>query len=242
MRMQCLLLLVLALFCVGSHAAEALVRSEQATSSAATTRLLRSHEAADVEDTGNAITADGEERAPNGAYVSRLAEADRKVWRLRKFDMTLSQKNWLNLGKDPTSIFNDFHRRHNTWAKIDYNKKTVQWFRFVEGYRAKWGAGRFPDYQIYQLLRSKVPEAKLATVFQALKEIPDLKSLAESMQNYQLKHWVSQGETPVSVAKMLNLPHTSPLIERGPSYDILSAFTKMYKNDGRTLTKSATIS
>ncbi|KAE8879062.1 hypothetical protein PF005_g26857 [Phytophthora fragariae] len=229
MRMQCLVLLVLVLFCAGSHAAEAPVRSEQATSSAVTTRLLRSHEAATVDDTGNTITAGGEERAPNGAYVSRLAEADRKVWRLRKFDMTLTQKNWLSVGKDPEYIFNLFHTNHNTWAKIDHNKKTTQWFRFVEGYRAKWGAGSFPDYRIYQLLRSKVPEAKLATVFQALKEIPDLKSLGETMQNYQLKHWVSRGETPVSVAKMLNLPHTSPLAERGANDDILSAFTTMFE-------------
>ncbi|KAE8955861.1 hypothetical protein PR001_g31940, partial [Phytophthora rubi] len=167
--MQCLVLLVLVLFCAGSHAAEAPVRSEQATSLAVTTRLLRSHEAATVDDTGNAITAGGEERAPNGAYVSTLAEADRKVWRLRKFDMMLSQKTWLKLGKDPKYVFN-YLNIYNAWAKIDNSKRTMQWFRFVDGYRAKWGTGRFPDYQIYDLLLTKVPEAKLATVFQSLKQ------------------------------------------------------------------------
>ncbi|KAE9282632.1 hypothetical protein PR003_g27354 [Phytophthora rubi] len=105
----------------------------------------------------------------------------------------------------------------------------MQWFRFVDGYRAKWGTGRFPDYQIYDLLLTKVPEAKLATVFQSLKQIPDLKTLAESMQNYQLKLWVSRHETPDSVTKILKLPHTSPLIERGPNDEILSAFITMQK-------------
>ncbi|KAE8972461.1 hypothetical protein PR001_g26602 [Phytophthora rubi] len=240
MRMQCLLLLVLALFCVGSHAAEALVRSEQATSSAATTRLLRSHEAADVEDTGNAITAGGEERAPNGAYVSRLAEADRKVWGIRKLDMMATQRRWIRNGKDPEYVFDVFNMIHS-WAKIEKSKKTAQWFRFVEGYRAKWGTGSFPDYQIYNLLKTEVPEAKLATVFESLKQIPDLKTLAETMQNYQLKLWVSRGETPVTVARKLDIPHPSPLNERGPNDDILSAFTAMYKNDHKTLTRSATI-
>ncbi|KAE9282631.1 hypothetical protein PR003_g27353 [Phytophthora rubi] len=60
--MQCLVLLVLALFCAGSHVAEALTRPEQATSSAATTRLLRSDKAKTVDDTRNTITSDGEER------------------------------------------------------------------------------------------------------------------------------------------------------------------------------------
>ncbi|KAE8955417.1 hypothetical protein PR001_g32117, partial [Phytophthora rubi] len=89
--MQCLVLLVLVLFCAETRATEALVHSDQATSSVTTTRLLRSHETAAVDDTGNAITAGGEERAPNGAYVSRLAEADRKVWGIRKLDMMATQ-------------------------------------------------------------------------------------------------------------------------------------------------------
>ncbi|KAE9040214.1 hypothetical protein PR003_g7418 [Phytophthora rubi] len=148
--------------------------------------------------------------------------------------MMLTQRRWIRNGKDPTDVFNLFNIFHNTWAKIDHSKKTAQWFRFVEGYRAKWGTGSFPDYRIYELLRTKVPEAKLATVFQALKEIPDLKSLGEKMQNYQLKLWVSQGETPVTVARKLDIPHTSPLVERGANDDILRAFiTMLEKTEGR---------
>nr|AEK81191.1 Avh334 [Phytophthora sojae] len=167
MRFQCIVLIALAFFYVGIDTADALIRAEQAvpskttghnclSSSTNTGRLLR----AEIGDDG------GEERLPNSEWVSRLAQADRKVPKLRKLDMKLSQWLWIRDGKTPEELFYTFSNLYNTWAKIESNKKTVQWFRFVEAYRAKWGTGRFVDQDIYRLLSTKVREDKLAIVFE----------------------------------------------------------------------------
>ncbi|GMF56179.1 unnamed protein product [Phytophthora fragariaefolia] len=191
-------------------------------------RLLRSAGSKTLSDTTSAYTTYREDRGADGAWVSKLAEADNKVWKLRKLDMKLSEILWIKMGKDPKYLFNTFEQLHNTWAKIDSNKKTVQWFRFVKAFRAKKGTGRFPDYDIYSLLRTKVPEEKLAVVFESLKQIPDVKSLAETMQQYQFRLWIDRKETPASIGNLLGI-RVALRTERGPKDDILSSFTKMYR-------------
>ncbi|GMF33549.1 unnamed protein product [Phytophthora fragariaefolia] len=192
-------------------------------------RLLTSAGPITVDDTSYTHTNYREERGPDGAWVSRLAEADNKVWKLQKFDMKLSEKIWFMMRKDPKDLFKTFDIVYNTWKKIDRSKRTVQWFRFVKTYRAKYGGGSFTEYDMYTLLRTKVPDEKLAIVFESMKQIPDLKSLAETMQKYQLQLWIDRGETPISIRKMLGIPHSVALTtEQGPKDEILSLFTKMY--------------
>lgn len=95
------------------------------------------------------------------------------------------------------------------------------------------GVGRFTDYEIYALLRSKVPEDKLAITFESLKQIPDLKSLAETMQKYQFKRWIDRKESPASIRRLLGAPQSTALTtKRGPKDAILSAFTKIYNGGG----------
>ncbi|EGZ14932.1 hypothetical protein PHYSODRAFT_250186 [Phytophthora sojae] len=121
------------------------------------------------------------------------------------------------------------HEGSSTWVNIDNSKRTIQWFRFTKAFRDKKGTGSFTDYQIYRLLSTKVPEEKLALVFESLKQIPDLKSLAETMQNYQIRLWVSSREDPSSIRTLLGVPHSSIMTaERGPRDDIIDAFTKIY--------------
>ncbi|KAE9040594.1 hypothetical protein PR003_g4892 [Phytophthora rubi] len=124
---------------------------------------------------------------------------------------------------------------------MDTNKRTIMWFRFTNGYRAKNGPGSFTDYEIYHLLRTKVADDKLALALEGLKQIPDVKNLAESVQKYQFKFWVSENQTPTSIAKLLGIPHNPSLVtERGPKDAILSQFYVLFAKE-KKLTRSTTM-
>ncbi|EGZ27011.1 hypothetical protein PHYSODRAFT_284043 [Phytophthora sojae] len=232
----CILWLLVSIYSAGVNSSETSIRSKNALASDDSVRVLRVHESADV---GNISNAD-EERVSSGAWVSRLAELDKKTSKFQKLDMQLAQKVWIYNGKNPKFMFK-YLDIFNTWAKIDNSKRTIQWFRFTKAFRDKKGAGSSPNYDIYTLLRSKVPEDKLAITFESLKQIPDVRNLAETMQNYQLKLWIDQKETPTSIRRLLGIPHSTALkTERGRKDEILSTFIKMY-NGGSKMTRSTTI-
>ncbi|EGZ09502.1 hypothetical protein PHYSODRAFT_288434 [Phytophthora sojae] len=244
--MQRITLLAAITFCAVINAAEAAVHTQEGLNSkiptpdSESTRLLRAHEVADNgKDAG--LPADDEERGANAGWVSRLADIDRKTWKMRKLDMKLAEKTWISIGWDPVEIFKYFNR-FNAWANIENSKRTIQWFRFTKAYRAKKGVGSFPDYEIYHLLRSKVPEEKLALALESLKQIPDVKNLAETVQNYQLKLWVDRKETRTSIAKLLGIPHSPTMVtERGPKDEILSHFSNILLGSEKKLTRSTSI-
>lgn len=197
-------------------------------------RFLRSFIAANVD--GN----DNDEERAGAQELSKLAQLDKTTWKLRKVDMKLSNKIWISWGKDPDYIFK-YLKLIKTGEKIDETKKVIQWFRFVKDYRSAKGEGWFPDYRIYTLLLKAAQESNLATLFQSLKQIPDVKSLAETMQKYQFKRWIDLGNNPVSIVKLLGIPNRARLAtEHDSRYDILMKFTKMYQAE-KKLVRSATM-
>lgn len=78
-----------------------------------------------------------------------------------------------------------------------------------------------------------MPESELATLFQSLKQIPDVKNLAETMQNYQFRLWISQREKPDNIAAVLGIPNGTPIkTEADSRYEILKDFTAMFNKAG----------
>lgn len=72
------------------------------------------------------------------------------------------------------------------------------------------------------LLNKAAPEGTLTTLFQSLKQIPDLKNLADAKQKYQLKHWLGRD---------LNRGAVENIILRVPQklkQHILEDYTTMY--------------
>ncbi|KAE9350333.1 hypothetical protein PF008_g6494 [Phytophthora fragariae] len=208
--MTCFILVAAIFFCVGLNPVEALMNSGKSTSSkiapsdsllssentaGISKRLLRSHASPAAESAEGDFVAGGEERGVDGAWVSKLAQLDQEMWIFKTWDLQVAVKFYLKIGNTPKDVFRIIGSR-SSWAKMDTNKRATMWFRFTNAYRAKNGAGSFPDYEIYQLLRTKVPEENLALALEGLKQIPDVKNLAEVVQKYQFQVWVSKKQPP----------------------------------------------
>ncbi|KAF4131271.1 hypothetical protein GN958_ATG19526, partial [Phytophthora infestans] len=139
---------------------------------------------------------------------------------IRKLDMKLSRKMWIHFGKDSENVFN-LLRLSKLEYKFDESKKTIQWFDS--------GDEEFSDYLIDADLsrKGKLSEVKMAELFQALAHVPDLKNLAEIVQNVQYKVWITKHKTPADIADMLMVRLSGPRptdTSVHPRYTIISAY------------------
>ncbi|POM71425.1 Avirulence protein (Avh) [Phytophthora palmivora] len=154
---------------------------------------------ADTRDSSN-----NEDRV-NVQGVSKLADLDKATWKLRKMDMSLANKFWVKTEWDPLWLFKHF-RLDRAGEKIDEKKRIIQWFWYATEYRMANGIRKLPGAEIYSILgQSGASEAKLAVLFQSLRDIPRVKALAETMQKYQFQLWKDQGNNPITVAKLLGI-------------------------------------
>ncbi|POM77685.1 Avirulence protein (Avh) [Phytophthora palmivora] len=206
-----------------------------------TKRYLRTTETqvanlADTRDSSN-----NEDRV-NVQGVSKLADLDKATWKLRKFDMSLANKGWVKLEWDPLWLFKYF-RLDRAGEKIDEKKRIIQWFWFATEFRAAKGIRKLPDYEIHSILKkSGASEAKLAVLFESLRDIPRVKALAETMQKYQFQLWKDKGHNPITVAKLLGISNRGPLkTEFDPRYKVLEDFSKLFSGNGNKLKRSTTI-
>ncbi|OWZ02106.1 RxLR effector protein [Phytophthora megakarya] len=170
-------------------------------SATTTKRSLRTQEAGVVKPAGVQGGADDEQRV-NTEALSKLAGLDKKTGLIHKADM-ITNKVWAVTKKDPERLFKVFGLQ-KAGAQIDEKKSVIQWFRYAVDYRATKGTDKLSDAKIYSILeKSKASEAKLAALFQSLKDIDDVKTLATTMQSYQFKRWKDKLHTPDTVAEML---------------------------------------
>ncbi|POM63674.1 Avirulence protein (Avh) [Phytophthora palmivora] len=248
MRMHLVVLLIISLFLVITNATSGQdptsknpVPTLSLIDTTTTKKYLRSTETqvANLADTGDSLN--NEERV-NVQGVSKLADLDKTTWKLRKMDMSLSNKLWVKTEWDPFSVFKYFHL-DRAGEKIDEKKRIIQWFWFATEYRAAKGIHWLPDYKIYSILKkSKASEAKLAVLFESLRDIPRVKTLAETMQKYQFQLWKDRGYNPVTVANLLGIPNRGPLkTEFDPRYKVLEDFSELFSGNGNKLKRSTTI-
>lgn len=196
-----------------------------------TARHLRSYGGSPGRDINTNFSTEDDERA---IEFTKLAKLDDALWRIRKLDMKLSRQMWIHNNNSPEEVFNRL-RLSKLGIDIDESRKTIQWFRFVNDYRAARGSEEFSDYLIYEILKRKgmLSEAKIADLFQALAHLPDLKNLAEMVQNFQYRVWIAERKTPADVARMLMVRISGPRpidIPADPRYTILDAYKKVYSS------------
>lgn len=160
MRMQSTVLLAIIVFYVIIGAVTALKFAEQASilklsagkrsvrfDNNAATRLLRPRAASVVDERANDLTA-GDETRTNVLAVSKLADLDKKTSRFRKWDIKVAHKLAIVLNTSPKWTFK-FFCLDRARKKIGENKRIIQWFRYVQSYRAAKGEHWFPDYDIF---------------------------------------------------------------------------------------------
>ncbi|KAG1696603.1 hypothetical protein DVH05_022601 [Phytophthora capsici] len=85
----------------------------------------------------------------------------------------------------------------------------IQWLRYTKLFRDQTPSHAFSGVQTVKFLQKERPlqsDWNFATLFQTLKEVPDLKRQAENMQTYLFRQWVKDDFNPKVVAQMLAIP------------------------------------
>ncbi|OWY94092.1 Avirulence (Avh) protein [Phytophthora megakarya] len=167
---------------------------------ATTKRSLRTTKTEAVTLPGTDDGIYSEERVNFQGVATGLSE------KIKKLLQKLSNMFYRIRGKTPSDVINSLLASRN-WVGNE-NKKLIKWFRFAKSYRKAKGIS---DGEIYALLKpiQIQRESQLATLFQSMKSIPDLKNMGETMQMYQFKLWKDRGETLKSVKKLLGNQATS---------------------------------
>ncbi|KAG6951305.1 hypothetical protein JG687_00013709 [Phytophthora cactorum] len=147
----------------------------------------------------------------------------------------LALKNDMN----PTDLF--LHLRVvKTDGELQGNPKFIRWLQYAMKYRAKRGGEfRFSDEEIFDLLTKTKPEAELVVLFQSLRQVPGMKTLAENMQAYMVlssasshrlvnEAWLKSRETPQQVFKILRLQHKA--LDSNPLFIQWLRYIKLYRS------------
>ncbi|OWZ12474.1 RxLR effector protein [Phytophthora megakarya] len=183
-----------------------------------------------IEPTNN--TGDEEDGERAGAQgVVKLVDLDAKTGKFENFNNWLVSKYWTATGADPWNVFRVL-RLGKAKDRIGEKKNIIWWFRFVQDYRTRKGLSSFRDYQMFSILnKSGASEAKLALLFQSLKDIEDVRPLATSMQTFQFQYWKNrQRYTPDTVRNILLSNHNALDAASDSRYKIISSFEKSFNS------------
>ncbi|KAK1943387.1 hypothetical protein P3T76_004783 [Phytophthora citrophthora] len=140
---------------------------------------------------------------------------------------------WLQMQTNPKDVFKALNLKQlrNTGTKLEKSPELLDWLRYTMAYRKMLGSPKFyQDGEIYLRLLKVAPERDLATFFQALYKIPDLKVVGENLQTAQYKLWRSMGMNPSNVADALGI---TKLLESGkimsdPRYIVYFGYTEVW--------------
>ncbi|OWY98042.1 Avirulence (Avh) protein [Phytophthora megakarya] len=181
-----------------------------------TKRSLRAPETevANLPDTDDSTYS--EERVNFHGMAKGLSE------KIKKLLQKLSNMYYRIRGKTPQTVKtpetpnSELKRLLASEDWVDNEKKVLlEWFQFVETYR---NTKKFPDAEIYALLKPLQTEGQMAKLFQLMKnEIPELKHLGDTLQKYQFQVWKDRGEPMKRVATTLGDQTSS-------NYEIYKAF------------------
>ncbi|KAG3234355.1 hypothetical protein PI124_g20590 [Phytophthora idaei] len=118
--------------------------------------------------------------------LKTLPESLEKIPGLKK--ISESMKNWLKSPESPEKVFNDLRLAKANMDAFGDNSMLIQWFRKAKPLQSEW---------------------ELAALFQSLKEVPDLKSLAGNMQTNLYQKWFSMKFNPKEVDEWLGILYSS---------------------------------
>ncbi|OWZ06019.1 RxLR effector protein [Phytophthora megakarya] len=148
----------------------------------------------------------------------------------------LMHQVWLNSDEAPEEVFKILKLQG---AKLDVdNKFFLDWLRYTELYRAEKGTNTFTELQTMHYVLTAKPSTMyepFGTVFQTLKNFPELKNLAESMQTSLFKKSIQLQVDPKHFGDLLENPATWKSIVARPTndatFETLKAYTLKYAQD-----------
>ncbi|OWZ07909.1 RxLR effector protein [Phytophthora megakarya] len=143
----------------------------------------------------------------------------------------LMNEAWLKARVRPRNVFTVLNR-----AGKEKNQGIIQWFRYTEMYRAEVKGDSFSEAQALKFLSDATFKngAQIGTLLQVVKEVPDLKSVAERMQSLLFRNFIKgYGENPKDMATLFMLPWNSwgsiLVMNRGdPIYKAWETYTLQY--------------
>ncbi|OWZ15843.1 RxLR effector protein [Phytophthora megakarya] len=120
---------------------------------------------------------------------------------------------WLNAKVSPEEVFKILQLNRASMTAFDDNRMLFQWIRYFERYRES--VMKLDNISIYDkklrmtLQKNNVMmnDAQFATLFQVIKDAPQLKRIGESMQTSVFKELLSKGFDPSSFSSLLSIPY-----------------------------------
>ncbi|OWZ05004.1 RxLR effector protein [Phytophthora megakarya] len=162
---------------------------------------------------------------------------------LRKlfFDSKTSHKVindvWLKAKVSPEEVFKILQLNQASMTAFDDNTMLFQWIRYFERYREsviKTDNISPSDKKLRVMLEKNnvmTNDAQFATLFQVIKEAPQLKRIGESMQTSIFNELLSMGFDPERFRKLLSIPYGFRLKKKDPRFRTLKAFTLQFAKE-----------
>ncbi|KAK1941891.1 hypothetical protein P3T76_006957 [Phytophthora citrophthora] len=138
---------------------------------------------------------------------------------------------WLKAGERPEKVYQILRLKNTYMDGFANNAMIIQWLRYTKLFREKTPGHAFSGEQTVRFLQKERPlqsDWEFATLFQVLKETPDLKRQAENMQVYLFRSWTKRDFDPKIVASMLAIPHPVSVVllpKNDPRHLAWEAFT-----------------
>ncbi|EEY69939.1 secreted RxLR effector peptide protein, putative [Phytophthora infestans T30-4] len=141
---------------------------------------------------------------------------------------------WLNYDVTPEQVFKILRLVKVNMDAVDTNAMFIHWLRYVNLYRSHTKKNVLSSVQMVHFLADTKPlrsEWQFATFFESLKDVPDLKRLAENMQTYLFQNWLHTEWDPKAVSSMLAIPFPTSAVylpKNDPIYKTWVAYTLYY--------------
>ncbi|KAG6974746.1 hypothetical protein JG688_00002891 [Phytophthora aleatoria] len=118
----------------------------------------------------------------------------------------LVNEAWLDSRETPQQVFKILRLKYQT---LDSNPLFIQWLRYVKLYKAQPEGASFSDVQVLNILLKKkiTSDTEIGTLFQSIKEIPDLE-LAKSLQTHLYRKWMVGSSSRPTLESLLGPIHS----------------------------------
>ncbi|ETM41428.1 hypothetical protein L914_12781 [Phytophthora nicotianae] len=130
---------------------------------------------------------------------------------------------WLKFQVPPEEVFRILALSKARMDGLDDNTMLIHWLRYIKLYRGHTKTNVFASEQTVLFLTKAKPfqsEWEFATLFQSLKDVPDLKPFAENMQSSLFLKWLRMEFDPNQVSHFLTLPYPTNAVRLPKSHPV----------------------
>ncbi|KUF89623.1 hypothetical protein AM587_10005895 [Phytophthora nicotianae] len=144
----------------------------------------------------------------------------------------LVNEAWLKSRESPLHVFESMRLGDETLESFASSPLFIQWLRYIKVYKVVVESESFSDLETLKFLIKAKPfviEAEFGTLFQSIKNIPDLESFAKNLQTHLYQKWMNDNKlSPKELASLLGIPYSidfTRLPKSDPMYRNLEAYT-----------------